>query len=75
MSQNLYWRPVADASILPDALKRVLRKEWFQSGSECRVDHHDTEFLRGLRAAGVEGADELLTLIEERGEIIVELMS
>ena len=69
MSANLKWEPAKrEAGDLPDGLKFALRDKrgMFQSGDgRERFDESDLNYLRGLMDAGIEGAQELIELIEK----------
>jgi hypothetical protein len=69
------WKPVTQASgSLDYALKRAIsRKLWDTDGSigigVALVNCKDIPYLEGLRDAGVDGADELIELINEHGAL------
>lgn len=71
MSTSLVWRPIADAHSLPDELKYVLRKK----GLPRVFTSSDYDYVHGLVDAGVKGADELLELLNQHGEIELLEMS
>lgn len=67
MSTSLYWKPVLDnKETLPDALKFIVREHY---RLPCVVNQTDTGFFRGLAAANIKGAKEVLELIKKHGEI------
>lgn len=70
MSYNLYWKPVVSKRhpSLPDALKLVMREEYGTPLHET-VNEDDRGFFRGLAAAKVEGAEEVLDLIDKHGTV------
>ena len=69
MSQNLFvrkYRP-SKGETLPDALKFILRNKWGLTSSPMRIENGDSDvlcFLEGLEAANVNGADELLSMLD-----------
>ena len=66
MSANLMWEPAKrKAKSLPDALKFVLREKLGLGSERREFSHNDDCYLRGLRDGGVEGAQELLDIIEQ----------
>jgi hypothetical protein len=67
MSCSLYWRPVGDGTQVGDTQLRNAVERRF--GHRARLDDSALEFLRGLEAAGVEGADDLIAAIERHDEI------
>ena len=75
MSSTLTWKPVIEESNdLPDELKRVIsRKLWDTDGScgngPVMVDKEILPYLEGLRDAGVKGADDLIAIILQYGQI------
>ena len=67
MSCSLYWRPVHDRrSVGGSQLRDAIREE---CGWQGRLDAESLPFLRGLAAAGVDGARELIEAIEKHGMI------
>lgn len=81
MTTTMYWRPapkdVPPAHDLPDTLKRALANRiWDHDGTlhgeSVQIGTQtDLAYLEGLRDAGVDGAQELLTAIRKNG--LVEL--
>jgi hypothetical protein len=75
MSSTLMWKPSGNAvGHLPDELKRAIsRKLWDTDGScggdVATVGAGDIDYLQGLQDGGVEGAAELIELIEKHGEV------
>ncbi len=70
MSANLCWRPVQRSyETLPDDLKFILRDRCGLTSARRGYGGNDLEFLRGLDAAGIKGAAELIEAIEKYGEI------
>lgn len=64
------WEPGnRKAKTLPDALKFILRDKRGVDGSRRKFDCGDIGYLNGLVDAGVEGAQELIDLIE-RYEVV-----
>lgn len=71
MSSSLVWREVSPRNQgLPDSLKYALRKKYGNPVSSI-LSNQDIDYLSGLRDAGVEGADELITIILDVGEVEV----
>lgn len=68
MSQNLYYSLPSTAKPLPDALKYALRK---RRNSPCTMYISDIPYLQGLADAGVDGAQQLIELIERHEEVEV----
>lgn len=70
MSSNLTWRPVHPAAneTLPDRLKFALKKR-HGDPVETTLSSSDIPYIEGLVDAGVEGAERLLEIICEVGEI------
>lgn len=72
MSTDLHWKPTGNGKRMESntvELKNALRRglgEGPWTLADC-----DLGFLRGLRAAGIDGADELIRFIEEHGSIDV----
>ena len=73
MSTNLYWEPVEPhpANSLPDKLKFVLRETWGWP-VKCTLDSSNIGFFRGLAAAGIDGAKEVVELLEKYDAIKLE---
>jgi hypothetical protein len=75
MSSSLMWKPVKQASgSLPKDLKYpISRRLWGTDGSmgygSAIVDSSFIGYLEGLQDAGVKGAEELIGLINEHGEV------
>lgn len=65
MSSNLVWRPKKKRGTLPKALKFVLDAQGFP----LTMDSDDLEYLKGLRDGNVDGAQELIDIIEKHGRI------
>ena len=74
MSMSLYWRPIKpdNSKSLPDALKYILRN-YFDCNPIDAVIIGDNlvfrAFLRGLREGSIDGAGELLTLLDSHEKI------
>lgn len=64
MSTTLKWRPIKGGRSLPYALKRVLADQTLGVWKYSSI-----EYLRGLRDAKVEGAQELIDALEKHGEV------
>lgn len=72
MSSNLMWEPAKrKAKSLPDALKIVLRDKGGLDGGRKIYSRDDLQYLTGLAHAEIDGASELIELIEKHE--IVEL--
>ena len=74
MSTNLMWGIVATGDSLPKELKRIIsRKLWDTDGScgggKVVVNCELIPYLEGLQHCGVEGAEELIDLINHHSEI------
>jgi len=72
MSTDLYWRPIAKGKALPIALKWILEKRWFGIGrgyGPICIDRKSIPYLDGLVDSKIEGAQELIELIEKYDEI------
>ena len=70
MSHTLCCRPkVNKCKTLPDALKIILLKNQSVGYTPGTFDTPDLCYLRGLADAEVEGAEELIELIEKHGEV------
>lgn len=69
MSCTLYWRPVIhrrDSSPGGVALRNAIEEEF---GLPTTLDLDAVPFLRGLKAAGVDGASELIEAIEKHEQV------
>lgn len=80
MGVNLYWRPVIKRidkhRSLPDALKRILARRYFDQDGTLSTDWletQDMDYLQGVADAGVEGAEELLKAIEKYGSVEIRI--
>lgn len=64
MSSSLVYKPFIKKGIyVPGVkIKHILHKFY---GLPCKLDYSDIEFLRGLSAANIEGADDLIYAIRE----------
>ena len=71
MSATLKWRPLSSGDSLPFSLRLALQKADKVESTPTRFHSEDNDFLEGLACADVDGAQELLDLIEKHG--IVEL--
>lgn len=68
MGCSLYWRPVAKSQ--RGGFRGTVRDELIRRyGDNGTLDHDALEFLLGLAAAKLEGAQELIDAIEKHGEI------
>lgn len=70
MSCSLHWKPSGNGERVNcgSALRDAIGDEF---GRKCTLDHHAIAFLRGLAAAKIEGARELIDAIETHGAIDV----
>ncbi len=69
MSCALYWKPPGKGKPVGDGqLRDAVAAEF---GVPAIIDTAAIPFLRGLRAAGVQGADRLIAEIERHGSIEV----
>lgn len=67
MASNLYWRPICDNDEpLDKKLKWILHEEEMLNGI---LSMKDIGFFKGLRAAGIEGAQVLIDALERFGHI------
>ena len=69
MSCSLYWKPSGSGNQVGDAALRNAVEKHF--GRRAWLDYDSLEFLRGLAAAGIEGASELIEAIERHERIEV----
>jgi len=61
MSCSLFWRPVGGGNQVGGSqLREAIRGEF---GSDARLDMNAIPYLRGLAAAGIDGARELIAAI------------
>jgi hypothetical protein len=67
MSCSLYWRPIGGGHPVGDSQLRNAVERRF--GHKARLDYGALDFLRGLEAAGVDGATALIAAIEQHDEI------
>jgi hypothetical protein len=76
MSASLSWKPVPNLEkqrLLPDALMHVLRKSTtFSERADGFYSSENVPYLRGLQDAGVDGASELIKLIEKYETVELE---
>lgn len=75
MSTNLYWNPVLPETgeCLTLELKWALRKRYDGIDFvDMTLDCTDISYLKGLKDAGLEGAQKLIDGIETHGEIRVK---
>ena len=71
MSCQLFWRPIGSGRSAGGSRLRYAVEKRF--GVDVRLDESALEFLRGLEAAGVEGATDLIEAIEKHEEIEIYL--
>jgi len=75
MSSTLMWKPLTGAQgSLSYELKRVISKRLWDTDGSCgggvaTMNSTDLDYLQGLMDAGIEGADEIIDLIHEHGDI------
>ncbi len=67
MSQNLYWRPIESGRVVGGITIRDIIVTHF--GHSCVLNYYDLDFLRGLVAGNVEGASDLIELINQHEQI------
>lgn len=69
MSGSLYWKPVSrDGYCLSNRLRDV-----FEKSGKTKLNHEDYSYIEGLLDAGIEGAEDLLSAINEHGEIELDI--
>lgn len=67
MATQIYWRPICDNDeALPKQLKYILLEEDMMDNP---LTIKDIGFLKGLKAAGIEGAETLIEAIQRFGQI------
>lgn len=67
MSCTLFWSPMPRGKDIGNfQLRDAIGAEF---GLPCTVGEDATPFLRGLSAAGIQGAAKLIEAIEKHGEI------
>lgn len=66
MSATLKWRPVDKGDSLPVTLRFAIEK---RMSFPVRLGYNDRGYVQGLMDAGIGGAEELLELIDQHGEI------
>jgi hypothetical protein len=72
MSTTLIYRLPGTPHRLPDELKRIIDKKFgLQNPREFSLD--DRGYIEGLADAGVEGAEELLGVLDKHGMFILEI--
>ncbi len=75
MSSTLMWRPAnSDGNSLPYDLKKVISRRLWDTDGSCgsgvaTVNETDIEYLEGLQDAGIDGASELIKIIQEHGDV------
>jgi len=74
MSASLMWRPISKSESLAKGLCMALQKGEEVSSISRIVDEQFIPFLMGLVCADIEGAQELINIIEkyERVEIYLQ---
>jgi hypothetical protein len=79
MSVHLYWKPSKPVmkNRLFESIKPILLNYYsydrFSGGCELELDLNDILFYKGLMAAGVEGASDIINAIENHQKIILFL--
>lgn len=73
MKNNFFWRPIANNLYPID--RRLLAILANENLVEVPLNETTIDFLRGLRAAGIPGADDLIEAIEKYGTIEVYEMN
>ena len=71
MGSDLVWRPIAKKKQIGGITLKNIVADTFRLPIIIGNSHAD--FFRGLRAAGVEGAEEILQLIAKHGEIQLDI--
>ena len=71
MSKNLQYKIIVpiEKTCLPDELKFILGRKYELDQGPHRLHYNDRDYLQGLSDAGIDGAETLLTLMNE-GKII-----
>lgn len=67
MSRGLYWRPPTGWKRVGNFTLRDTLEKRFGSEASVTMDHYD--YIRALADAEVEGADTLLSALEQHGQI------
>ncbi len=68
MSATLRWAPADGGDSLPERLRHVLEKSsWFRGDAVIGESH--IAYFRGLEDAGIDGAAEMIELIEKHGMV------
>lgn len=71
MSSTLYWEPAKRPKVaLPDELKRAIRRRW--NTATMTVGAESLEFLKGLEAADIVGATELIRAIGKHRQVCLK---
>lgn len=71
MSRTLYWNKTSEGNPINSIdLRNIIEDEY---GDNCILTYNHLEFLRGVSAAGVVKATELINAIIENDEIIVRI--
>lgn len=75
MSGSLHWEPaLSNAEPVTKAgsiIRDILSARY---GMPARLDAGDIDYLRGIRDTGLDGAAELIALIERHGAIVVSII-
>jgi len=77
MSSTLCWEPVKEISrTFPDELKRALAKRYSDNDgsggtNQWSMGSDETEYVRGLCDAGVDGAQALLDAMAKHGTVFL----
>lgn len=71
MTYTLYYQKTAPPPklALPDGLKFILRERYPHPINVVLSNDLDREFLEGLKAGGVDGAEEVLDFMETHGSV------
>lgn len=76
MSGSLYWNlPAEKHAIKGNDLRlrsALIAEHGLDNGIVC-LTYQDTPFLRGLAVGGIEGAQELVDVITEHGQIEISI--
>lgn len=75
MSASLTWEPAISKvkGYLPIALRLILEKSYGIRMEPTKLGKESLPYLNGLKDAGVEGALELIDLIEKHEAVILKL--
>ncbi len=71
MSKNLQYKIIVpiEKTCLPDELKFILRRRYELDQGPHRLKYEDRCYLQGLADADIDGAEKLLSLLDENRTI------